>query len=119
MEMRDGERLCIRVRLRKRFREFYGRRMRCCLRRRRRGFRRVDLLDVSELLFGQAGLFEDRAKCSSGNVGGVHGNIRLPSIGVAQDDVGAGLPPNYETSALQAGKDLTRFVWHRRLVAVC
>jgi hypothetical protein len=88
--------------------------MRCCLRRRRRGFRRVNCLKISELLFSQAGLFKDRAKCSSGNVGGVHGNIRLAAVGVAQDDVRAGLSSNYETSALQAAKNLTRFVWHRR-----
>jgi hypothetical protein len=40
----------------------------------------------------------------------MHRDICLASIGVTQDDVRSGLSSNDETSALQASKNLTRFV---------
>jgi len=44
-------------------------------------------LDIAKLFFGQSRLFKDAAKCSFRNVFGMHRDVSLSSVRMAQDDV--------------------------------
>ena len=69
-------------------------------------------LQVFELFLRQSGLLEDRSKGPRRHVSRVHGNIRLPSVGMPQYNVRAGLSANDEPSFLQASQNFTRLVGH-------
>src|SRR5438445_5359677 len=73
-------------------------------------------LQVFELLLRDAGLFQDGPKRAGRHVGGVHCDIRLPTVGVAQHGVRTRLPSDDEPGALQASQDFTSLVGHPRKV---
>jgi len=80
----------------------------------RAGQRCCHRLEVLELLLGQSGLFENCSEGPGGNVGGVHRHVGLPTIGMPQDDVEPGLPPNDKARTLQSCQNFTSFVRHRQ-----
>jgi hypothetical protein len=73
-------------------------------------------LQVFELFLCQPGLLENGPECSNGHVGRVHRHIGLPTVGMPQHNMRAGLLSDHESTALQAGQYLTRLVGHPREV---
>ncbi len=68
----------------------------------------------AELLFGQAGLLQDLSKRSSGQSAGVHCDVGLAAICVAEDFVASALPYFRETGSKKPREDIMGGVRHRR-----
>jgi hypothetical protein len=73
----------------------------------------VQRLQIAKLIFGKTGLLEDLPKCSRRQSTRMHGHVRLPAIGVAQDLVAATLSYFYKSGAKELGENFTGGVRHR------
>jgi hypothetical protein len=69
-------------------------------------------LQVFEFLLVHLSLLEDRTKRSVEQISGAHRNIRLSSIGMPQDQLGAALSADRESVTFQGAKNLFRLVGH-------
>lgn len=74
----------------------------------------------AEALFEKAGFYEKEIARRVEQFGqiahvlGMHRDVGLSSVGMAQNNMRSGLPFHYKTGSLEPGKDLTRFVGHFR-----
>ena len=66
-----------------------------------------------ELFFSQLGLPEDGFECASGQVARMNRYVCLPSVGMTEHHMRAGLPPDHETGPLQLRQNFTRLARHR------